>query len=369
MKRVLLVGPVPPPTGGIASVMEDIAHSELASEFSFDFFSRSDLQLGVAQSISRNIARFRRFLNFFLILWRHDYYLIHIHSPDAAFLGTIGFMLLARLARTNVLVHMHGTDWDEFYTRAPAFKRLYTRIGLRMAPRIVVLYSLWAENIRKRCPAADILVMRNLIHDQDPPDPSDVQALREKLGLTKEHFVVLTIGYLGWRKGYFTILDAVPQVVSQDQSVRFVLVGSEENPGEMDQLMEQVKRQKLEPWVTFTGEVERDQTNLFYGLADIYLLPSYIEGMPITIIEALRSGLPVISTRVGGIPDMIDDHVSGLLVNPGAPNEIAEAVLNLKRDVDLRKRLSTGARKTFDDKFEFSRGIEEIRTVYKSFER
>jgi glycosyltransferase involved in cell wall biosynthesis len=295
--------------------------------------------------------------------------LIHIHSPDGAFLSTILFILLARLARTNMLVHMHGTDWEEFYTRRSAFNRSYTWIGLRIARRIVVLYPLWAENIRKICPTADVLVVRNLIHDQDPPQPAEVQQLKEQLGLTEEHFVVITIGYVGWRKGSFVILNAVPQVASQDPSVRFVLVGSEEFSGEMAQLTQRVDKENLAAWVTFTGELERSKANLFYSLADVYLLPSFIEGMPITIIEALRSGLPVISTRVGGIPDMIEDHVSGLLLDPGAPNEIAEAVLLLRNDQQLRKKLAEGARRTFEDKFEFSRGIEEIRAAYRSFEK
>ena len=369
MKRILMVGPVPPPTGGIASVVEDIVHSELASEFSFELFPRPDFELGINRTIPRNIARVKQLVNFFVRLWRGNYYLIHIHSPDGAFASTTLFILLARLARTNMLVHMHGTDWDEFYTRRSAFRRLYTWIGFRIAPRMVVLYSLWAENIRKLCPTADVLVIRNLIHDQDLPQPAEVQQLKEKLGLTDEHFVVLTIGYLGWRKGSFVILNAVPQVASQDPSVRFVLVGSEEFPGQMAQLTQQADKENLAAWVTFTGEVERSKANLFYSLADVYLLPSFIEGMPITIIEALRSGLPVISTRVGGIPDMIEDRVSGLLLNPGAPEEIAEAVLLLRRDPELRKKLAEGARRTFDDKFEFSRGIGEIRSAYRSFER
>jgi len=124
---------------------------------------------------------------------------------------------------------------------------------------------------------------------------------------------------VGWRKGSFVILDAVPQAVSKDQSIRFVLVGSEEFPGEMVQLVEQTNGNNLVPWVTFTGEVERNKTALFYGLADVYLLPSFIEGMPISIIEALRSGLPVITTRIGGIPDMIEKRCLGFLIKSGGP--------------------------------------------------
>jgi len=368
LKKILMVGPVPPPTGGIASVMEDIIHSELDSEYSFELFPRPDFEQSITRTIPRNIARTKQLVSFFFKLWRGNYYLVHIHSPDGAFRSTILFILLARLARTNMLVHMHGTGWDEFYTKRSSFTKFYTRIGLRIAPRIIVLYSLWAENITKLCRTAEVLVIRNLIHDQAPPDPSKVQELKKQLGLTEEHFVVLTIGYVGWRKGSFVILNAVQQAISQDESIRFVLVGSEEFPGEMVQLVEQMNENNLVPWVTFTGEVERNKTALFYSLADVYLLPSFIEGMPISIIEALRSGLPVISTRIAGIPDMIENDISGFLLNPGAPNEIAEAVLLLRRDPELCKRLAAGARRAFEEKFEFSRGIGEISAAYKSFD-
>ena len=116
MKNILMVGPVPPPTGGIASVMEDIIHSELDSEYSFELFPRPDFEQSITRTIPRNIARTKQLVSFFFKLWRGNYYLVHIHSPDGAFRSTILFILLARLARTNMLVHMHGTGWDEFYT-------------------------------------------------------------------------------------------------------------------------------------------------------------------------------------------------------------------------------------------------------------
>jgi glycosyltransferase involved in cell wall biosynthesis len=148
--------------------------------------------------------------------------------------------------------------------------------------------------------------------------------------------------------------------------VRFVFVGAEEKVGEMKQLMEFVRREKLAPWVVFAGGVEREKVPIYLGLANVFLLPSFDEGMPVAIIEAMRGGVPVISTRVAAIPDMIEDGASGLLINPGAPEEIAEAVLRIRRDPSLRARLAEGGKKVFDEKFEFSRGIEEIRNLYRS---
>ena len=89
--------------------------------------------------------------------------------------------------------------------------------------------------------------------------------------------------------------------------------------------------------------------------------------MPIAILEALRSGVPIISTRVGGIPDVIEDGISGLLIKPEAPEMIAQAVLKLRRDEELRRSLAAAGEKVFEEKLEFSRGIGDIRTLYESF--
>ncbi|MGB6063219.1 MAG: glycosyltransferase family 4 protein [Desulfomonilaceae bacterium] len=365
MKHVLVVGPVPPPYGGIASVLEDIVNSDLSKDYVFEVFDRSATFPPEANGlIGKNLFRAKRFLRFFKKVRTGNYHFVHIHSPDPVFLGTTIFMLLSRLAGGKILLHVHGTDWDRFYTRGSLFRKLYTRIGLALPSKIVVLYQLWVDNVKKLCPTADVRVLRNLVHVQSPPDANEIEDVRQSLGLTKDNFVVVTVGSVGWRKGSFEILKAVPRVVSRDDSVRFTLLGGEEEPGEMAQLTAIVEAEKLEPWVRLTGELEREKVPSFLALADVFLLPSFKEGMPVTIIEAMRSGLPIISTRVAGIPDMIEDGVSGLLINPGSPEEIAEAVLRLRRDEALRAKLEAAAKVTFEEKFEFARGIQEIRALY-----
>ena len=365
MQHVLVVGPVPPPYGGIASVIEDIANSELSQDYVFEIFDRSGVFPPWAEGlIGKNLFRAKRFLRFFKKVQSGRYHFVHIHSSDPVFLGTTIFMLLSRLAGVKILLHVHGTDWTSFYSEAPLFKKFYTRIGLELPTKIVVLYQLWIDKIKELRPDADIRILKNFVHDRNPPDTEEIETARQSLGLAKENFVVLTVGSVGKNKGSFEILKAVPKVISQDNSIRFVLLGGEEKPGNMAQLTSIVKEEKLGAWVQLTGELEREKIPAFLGLADIFLLPSFWEGMPVTIIEAMRSGLPIISTPVAGIPDMIENGVSGLLINPGAPDEIAEAVLLLKRDKVLRKRLAEGGKLTFEQKFEFSRGIKEIRDVY-----
>ncbi len=367
MRHILVVGPVPPPYGGIASVLEDIVNSDLSKEYVFEIFDRSaTFPPGADGLIGKNLFRAKRFLRFFKKVRTGKYHFVHIHSSDPVFLGTTIFMSLSRFAGVKILLHIHGTNWDRFYSQVSLFRKLYTRIGLALPTKTVVLYQLWVDNIKKLCPGGDVRILRNLVHVQNPPAPDEIEGVRQSLSLTRDNCVVITVGSVGWRKGSFEILKAVPKVVSRDGSIRFILLGGEEKPGEMAQLTAIVENEKLGPWVRLTGELERDRVPSFLGVADIFLLPSFKEGMPVTIIEAMRGRLPIISTRVAGIPDMIEDGVSGLLINPGSPDEIAEAVLRLKQNEVLRGKLAAAAKASFDEKFEFSRGIEEIRNIYRS---
>ncbi len=364
LQKILVVGPVPPPFGGIASLMDDIIKSSIADKYAFEVFPRSaGFPPEIRGAVGRNLFRLKRFFAFFKQVWTNSYALVHIHSADPVFLGTSIFMALARAAGVTILLHMHGTDWGDFYSNASTFRRLYTRLGLMLPQHIVVLYPLWEHKIRELVPRSDVRTLRNFIRRRPLPNPDEVMSTRESLGLKDEEFMVLTTGAVGWRKGSFDTVEAVSHVATQDKKIRFVLVGGEEKHGEREQVLDRIERHHVHQWITLTGEVRRDGIPSFLAAADVFLLPSFIEGMPISILEAMEMGLPVISTKVNAIPDMIEDGVSGLLIDPGSPDQIAGAVMRLRREDDLYERLSKGARKAFEDKFEYSKGIQRIRTL------
>jgi len=364
-----MVGPVPPPFGGIASIMDDLVHSRLQDDYEIEVFERIPAGKFPPQArvgIGASVFRFERFVRFFKELRRGKHSLVHIHSSDTSeFIGTTVFMLLARIAGAKVVLHIQGGDWKEFYEYHSLLRKVWTRVGLYVPDGIVVVHTEWIDRIKGMYPAANVRVIRNLLHDQAPPDPAEVEELRANLGISKDNFVVVSVGAVGWRKGAFEILKAIPQVVSKEDSVRFVLVGGESKPGDMAQLKQLIETEKLEKWVQLAGEVERDKIPLYLALADLFLLPSFIEGMPVSIIEAMRSGLPVISTRVQGIPDVVVDGVTGILIDPGNPRQIAENVLLLKQDAQLRKKMAEAGKRVFRERFEFSKGIEEFRSLYK----
>jgi glycosyltransferase involved in cell wall biosynthesis len=366
VKKVLVLGPVPPPYGGIATVMFSIIESELRSEFEFDVFNRTVLPDDRKSFIQRMWFRIQRFYAYFKKLRTGKYDFVHIHSADPVFPGTVIFMIITRLAGTKILLHMHGTDWDDFYSRASKKDQLIVRYGIRLADHVIVLYSLWETNLRNLYPGITISTVHNLIHRMDEPNTNTVRQKKIDAGISPTQFTVVSIGTVGYRKGSFEILKAVPGVIAKEPSIRFLLVGGEEVPGEYDQVASVMKDSNLSEFVKMTGEVVRDDVPYFLAMADIFILPSYIEGMPMSIIEAMQLGKPIIASKVGGIPEMIEDGVSGLLIDPGDPNGIAHAVLTLFSSPELRNKLGSKAAEAFAEKFEFSTGIKQIRSVYSS---
>lgn len=365
VKRVLVVGPVPPPEGGIASVLQDIVNSELSLSYQFDLFPRQpSLPEELRTSLQRNVFRMRRFLAFFSVLLRNRYCLVHIHSPGSVFLGTIIFTALAKLARVPVLVHLHGTDWQLFYPKASRFRKMYTRLGLRLPERVLVLYDLWEHEIRQIVPHARVEVLRNLVHDAPPPSHDRIQEVRSRWGIAQNETMVVTVGAVDRRKGTLDILEAAANLADREPDITFVQVGGEVRPGEFAEA--QIQRQLLgvERSVVFTGEVPRASIPGLLAAADVFLLPSYSEGMPISILEAMRAGLPIVTTPVASIPQMLATERSRLFIQPGSPDQIVAALITLRHDKDLREDLGRNARAVFEERFEFSRGMEHLKRVY-----
>jgi glycosyltransferase involved in cell wall biosynthesis len=100
-------------------------------------------------------------------------------------------------------------------------------------------------------------------------------------------------------------------------------------------------------------------------MADVFVLPSWLEAMPISLLEAMRAGVPVIATRVGAVPDMLEDGQSGLLIEPRRSDLIAEALLKLINDADYRQALAKAGRRTFEEEFELTQVLKDMKALYR----
>jgi glycosyltransferase involved in cell wall biosynthesis len=360
-----MLGPVPPPFGGIASVIDDWIHSPLAEEYSFEVFPTVDGTAGEHRGWSaRRIAGIMRFARFAWKTATTRYYLVHIHS-STAFWPTMVYMLIAHLTFQRLILHIHGSNWDRFYQADSRFKRFLKRKVLDWPEVIVVLSSMWVRRLTEIGVRTEIRIVRNFLKDASPPAPSAVTEARGELGLRDDDFIVLTVAAICPWKGIFLLMEAAPEVIRQCGSVRFVLAGGEEEVGAMTRLKDIVEKGGLCDHVKVLGEVERDKVPVLLGMADLFVLPSWLEAMPISLLEAMRAGVPVIATRVGAVPDMLEDGKSGMLIEPRQPGLIAEAVLKLINDADYRQALAIAGKRTFEERFELSQVLKDMKALYR----
>ena len=162
------------------------------------------------------------------------------------------------------------------------------------------------------------------------PRPNRVE-LRRKFELEEKKKIVLFVGRLYHRKGLEILLRSIPPIIQDFSDIKFVISGTGFKKKEQS-LRDLAKKLDIEDYVTFLGYVPDQDLPDLYSASDIFVLPAIYENFPFAILEAQATGLPVISTKVGGIPEFLEDNKNGFLIDPGDQVQLAQRILMLLRD-------------------------------------
>jgi glycosyltransferase involved in cell wall biosynthesis len=280
------------------------------------------------------------------LLRREKVDLVHAHQYTPFFYG-----LMARLLyrRPPLLFTEHGRHFPDY----PRPKRiLANRLLLERRDRVVgVGQAVRQALIRNEgIPADRVGVIYNGIDTTAfaSPAASDRQAARIEMGVEADAFVILLVARLDYLKDHATAVRTVKRLAQEQPKARLVLVG--EGP-EHAKIQELVEQEQLGAQVRFLG-LRKNVAQLLGG-ADVFLLTSISEGIPLTVIEAMATGIPVVATRVGGVPEVIEDGQTGWLAPSGDDRALAGHLLCLANDVQLRmdmgRRGQERARRMFSE--------------------
>jgi glycosyltransferase involved in cell wall biosynthesis len=173
---------------------------------------------------------------------------------------------------------------------------------------------------------------------------------------------ILYVGRLDYGKGLNDLIDSAERIWDRC-GLPIYIIGS--GPLEA-KIKEKIKKLHLENFVRLLGQIEQKELITIYQNSRIFILPSYYEGLPTVLLEAMSCGLPVIATDVSGCNDVIIDRYNGILVPPGDPGKIFEAVTMLHTDDDLRKKISNNARKTILEKFRWDTIVDGVEKCYRA---
>jgi glycosyltransferase involved in cell wall biosynthesis len=251
------------------------------------------------------------------------------------------FLLLLMRAMSRELRRVPWAAFHHGYTTVSARVRFYQhldRISLRFATRINTLCQPFARQLAANGARPErIAVLTNTVAPRSPPSQAEIDALRSALGAGAGDLLILSVGRLSSEKGHINLLNAVlalPQELRQRLRIVFAGDGPERESLTTAAL-------PLGDRVIFAGHLPDAWHH--YHASDVFVLPSYSEGSPLVMFEAMAAGKPIIASRVGGIPEVLEDGRTAVLVEPGSVPALTEALARAATDKGLRESLGTAA--------------------------
>jgi glycosyltransferase involved in cell wall biosynthesis len=283
--------------------------------------------------------------------------LVHVHSAAyGSFWRKSVLCAMAYVFRVPYVIHLHDGRLPDFYQRGcNGLAKSWLRIVLRKAARVVVLSRHWRDEVLKIEPASRTAVIGNPV-----PVPISVVPLQRPARR------VLFLAWLHKDKGVLDLVRAIPAVLRSVPEASFVIAGRGIAGGESpESILELARSLHVAHALRFPGWVEGSRKDSLLSESDVFVLPSYCEGLPVGLLEAMACGVPVVATRVGGIPDVVEDGVNGLLVEPGQPQALARAMIAMLTDDALRIRLREAAHRDARSRYSTESVIADLELLYR----
>ena len=258
-----------------------------------------------------------------------DIKIVHIHgaSYGSFYRKYLLFVLVQRLFRKKIIYHVHGGGFRDFYLCASRFIQNRIRYVIQSADVVICLSEKWKQFFSSTFKANRVEIVNNMVIP-----PENFTKIK-----SENKFQLLFLGLIGSNKGIFDLLKVIAKNRKDFEDKIILKVAGN---GRTNLLLECIKKWKIEKMVHFEGWADEAKKVELFRSSDAYILPSYKEGLPLSILEAMSYGLPIISTQVGGIPDLIHEYKNGLLIEPGNQKQIKKSILKLKNNKKLLKTFS-----------------------------
>ena len=351
MKKICMVVPSFDAKGGIASVVSGYRGSELENRYRIRYV-QTYCDGNKWNKLCKAVAAYAVFIKE-LLFWKPD--AVHIHSSfGASFYRKLPFIYLADFCGIPVVNHIHGSEIDRFYRKTSDKEKRLKRKTFGKCAKIIALSEHWREQFSEFANKEKIDVIANY---------STLQDVRTE---TRENTKnVLFLGFLSELKGCFDIPEIAHIVKQQVGNVRFVLAGSGSET-DLQEIRKRAQQWDVEDNLIFPGWVRRDEKDQLLREASIYFLPSYTEGMPMSVLEAMGYHLPIVSTNVGGIPTLVKNGQNGYLYEPGDVQGMAGAITAILLDADKQMHMGEASAAVVREGYSLEQHIAKLSCVYEN---
>jgi glycosyltransferase involved in cell wall biosynthesis len=253
--------------------------------------------------------------------------IVHIHgaAKGSVLRKYVIFLISKNIYNKKVIYHSHGSEFKKFYTSSPGILKKLIKNFLNSVDLVICLSTQWKIFFEENFDVKELVVLENIVNRPVITGKNERQILS-----------VLFLGYIGKRKGIYDLLDVIiDNKTHLDECMQLIIGGN----GEVDKLKNIIDNNNLQSIVKYAGWVSGELKQSVLNEADIYILPSYNEGLPISILEAMSYNLPVISTPVGGITEVVHHNINGFIIDPGDKSGLFNALNVLIQQPQLIKSM------------------------------
>lgn len=344
--QILMIGTDPHSKGGISAVINLYTEGGLLDRVAYLASYRD------GKTVNK-IGHYVRFLGEYswTLLTRHSIRLVHVHTASyGSFTRKSLVIALAKLFGKKVIVHVHGAEFHLFYEKVPGPVKRIIRSLLRSCDAIIALSSQWKDNLYRISGNPNIRVIYNPTVLRTP--------LANSPDGNGKPVRFLFMGRLGKRKGVYDIIESAKRL--QANNVEISLYGD----GELDRVSDALNGNAVSEKIKVRGWIDGSRKEETFRAADVLLLPSYNEGLPISVLEAMAFSLPVVATDVGGISEAVKDGVNGYLMQPGDCDRLTECIEKLATSPELRAQMGQAGYGLAMRKFALPVIIEQLESLY-----
>lgn len=290
-------------------------------------------------------------LRYLAMLLKQNVRLLHVHSSSGpSFWRKFMFIVPTLIAGRPVVLHWHGGRFVDFYNGSPIWQKRIIAWTFARSARVIALSAQWNQTLSSMFPAAQVTTIPN------PVDIPTVPAL-----LDSDPPCVLFLGRIVRAKGIDDLLEAWRQVLVVSPKALLILGGD----GDVGAARVLARSLGIEKSVKFAGWVDGETKFDLLRNASAFALPSHAEAMPMAVLEAMAWGLPIVATRVGGIPHAVRDGKDGLLVDVGDIAALGFALTALLTDHGLRAAMGASARRHVEASFSAELIVPRIKHVWR----
>jgi len=347
--KIMYISPSLAVKGGISSLIRSYLKSDLADKYEIiSVYSHVS-----GSKIVKIIKALSGLIHTATNLTVYNIDIVHFHGGGCiSALRKYVYFLLVKLFDCKVIFHVHGGTFPQQYKNlSPLYQSLITRL-LEQVDLVICLSTYFQKEILAIAPHATVTVLMNSV--TVPP----LIARNEETGEIR----IIYLGLINEKKGIFDLLRVMSQLLEDQENIRLIIGGV----GDVERMHQEMERLGISRHIEYLGWLQTNERDNLLGTADIVVLPSYGEGMPMTILEAMSFGIPVVSTRVGGVPDIVIDGETGFLIEPGNLQQLYDKLSRLVRDHALRSNLGAKGRSIIKERHSIGAATKRMEIIYNA---